>query len=250
MTCDKNAMTSHPRACPDCAQRRRGFLSRLTKDVADQTMCVMRRRRFPQGTVLGREGELPDGVYAIQEGLVKLVGPGPHGHPRIVDLMGPGDIVGLGSVFGRRLAFDTIAITELTACYSTIAAFKGLLSSNALVALGLADHLSCVVDREGERLRGLGTNTAIERVAAFLVDGRLPRTGPNKIILPLRRRELAALLGVAPETVARSLTRLAAEGLIKISSREITILDDEGLISRADGQKSAEGLAGIAGMVV
>ncbi len=240
MTCDKHAMTSHPKSCPDCAQRRRGFLSRLPHEILDQTLCVMRRRRFPAGSVLGREGEIADGVYAIQEGLVKLVGPGPHNHPRIVDLMGPGDIIGLGGVFGRRLTFDTIAITELAACYSSTAAFKGLLSSNASVALGLADHLSCVVDREAERLRGLGTNTAIERVASFLVDGRLPRIGTNRIILPLRRRELAALLGVAPETVARSLTRLAAEGMIKVSSREITILDDEGLISRADGQKSAQ----------
>jgi CRP/FNR family transcriptional regulator len=189
--------------------------------------------------VLAREGEIPEGVYAIQEGLVKLVGPGPHGHPRIVDLLGPGDLVGLGGVFGRRTTFDTIAITELSACYGTIASFKGLLSSNASVALGLADHLNCVVDREAERLRGLGTNTALERVASFLVDGRLPRLGSNRVVLPLRRRELAALLGVAPETVARSLTRLAQEGLIRVSSREITILDDEGLISRADGQKSA-----------
>ena len=232
-------MATHPRTCPDCAQRRRGFLSRLPKEVLDQTLCVMRRRRFPPGTVLAREGELADGVYSIQEGLVKLVGPGPHGHPRIVDLMGPGDIVGLGGLFGRRTTFDTIATTELTACYSTVAAFKGLLTSHAGVALGLADHLSCVVDREAERLRGIGTNTAIERVASFLVDGRLPRMTNNRVVLPLRRRELAALLGVAPETVARSLTRLAAEGLIKVSSREITILDDEGLISRADGQKSA-----------
>lgn len=231
-------MTTHPRACPDCAQRRKGFLSRIPAEVREQTLCVMRKRRFPAGSVLAREGELADGVYALQEGLVKLVGPGPHGHPRIVDLMGPGDLVGLGGVFGRRTTFDTIAITELSACYSTLKEFKGLLASNAEVTSGLVDHLSCVVDREGERLRGLGTNTAVERVASFLVDGRLPRMGPNRVIIPLRRRELAALLGVAPETVARSLTRLAAEGLIRVASRDITILDDAGLISRADGRNS------------
>ncbi len=236
-------MTTHPRTCPDCAQQRNGFLSRLPREVVDQTLCVLRRRRFPAGTVLGREGDVPDGVYAIQEGLVKLVGPGPHGHPRIVDLLGPGDIVGLCGAFGRRFGFDTIAITELSACYGTVASFRGLLSSNAAVAMGLADHLSCVVDREAERLRGIGTNTAIERVASFLVDGRLPRIGPDRVILPLRRRELAALLGVAPETIARSLTRLAAEGLIRVAAREITILDDVGLISRADGQESASGQA-------
>jgi CRP/FNR family transcriptional regulator len=231
-------MTTHARACPDCAQRRKGFLSRIPAEVMDRTLCVMRKRRFPAGSVLAREGELPDGVYAIQEGLVKMVGPGPHGHPRIVDLMGPGDLVGLGGVFGRRTPFDTVAITELSACYSSLKEFRELIGSNAEVTTGLVDHLSCVVDREGERLRGLGTNTAIERVASFLVDGRLPRMGPNRVIMPLRRRELAALLGVAPETIARSLTRLAAEGLIRVAAREITILDDEGLISRADGRKS------------
>lgn len=238
MTCTAPVMPNHLKACPDCAQRRKGFLARLPAEVLDRTLCVLRQRRFPSGTILGRAGEISDGVYAIQEGLVKLVGPGPRNHPRIVDLLGPGDIVGLGAVFGRKFSFDTVAITDLTACYGSIGSFRSLVGSNASVALGLADHLSCVVDREAERLRGLGTNTATERVAAFLVDGRLPRRGPDRVLLPLRRRELAALLGVAPETVARSLTRLASEGLIRVSSREITILDDEGLISRADGQKS------------
>jgi CRP/FNR family transcriptional regulator len=234
-------MIVHDGVCGDCAQRRVGFMSRLPKEALDRTLCVMRRGRFPPGFVLGRMGEVPEAVFAIQTGGVKLVGVGPRGHPRIVDLLGPGDLVGVCGVFGRRLAFDAVAVGEIEACHGTTAAFKGLLASNASVAMGLADHLSCVAYREAERLRGLGRNTALERVAAFLVDGRLPRVGENRVILPLRRRELAALLGIAPETVARSLTRLVADGLISVKGREITILDDEGLIDRADGGGEGDG---------
>jgi CRP/FNR family transcriptional regulator len=225
--------------CLDCAQKRRGFLSHLSPEAADKVGCVLRQRRFPSGSVLCREGEIPDGVYALQEGVVKVVGKGPRNHPRIVDLLGPGDMIGLCGVFGRRTGFDTVTITEVTACCGSKAAFRALLESSAPAALGLANHLSGVVDREGERLRGLGTNTAIERTAAFLVDGRLPRMGADRVVLPLRRRELAALLGVAPETIARCLTRLTAEGLIQVAGREVTILDAGRLIARADGEKPA-----------
>jgi CRP/FNR family transcriptional regulator len=234
-------MMVHDGACADCAQRRVGFLSRLSKEALERTNCVLRRGRFPGGFVLGRMGEVPEAVFAVQSGGVKLVGTGPRGHPRIVDLLGPGDLVGVCGVFGRRLAFDAVAVGEIEACHGATATFRGLLSSNADVAMGLADHLSCVADRAAERLRGLGRNTAIERVAAFLVDGRLPRLGENRVVLPLRRRELAALLGVAPETIARSLTRLVEEGLIAVNGREITVLDDEGLIGRADGGDIAGG---------
>ncbi len=221
--------------CSDCAQRRRGFLSHLDPRMLSETMCVMRKRRLSAGTVLGRRDELPEGVFSIQEGLVKLVAPGPREHPRIVDLLGPGDLVGLAGVFGRRLTCDAVAVTELGACFAPAASFRSLLASNAAVATGLANHLSSVIDREAERLRGLGTNTAVERVAGFLVDGKLPRSGTNTLLVPLRRRDLAALLGIAPETTARALTRLQEEGILQVQGRRITILDTDRLISRAGG---------------
>src|SRR5262245_63023930 len=97
-------MATPIQSCPDCVHRRRGFLSRLSPESLERAMCLMRPRRYPAGTVLGSEGEVPEGVHAIQKGLVKLAGEGPRGHTRIVDLLGPGDVLGLGGVFGRRLS--------------------------------------------------------------------------------------------------------------------------------------------------
>ncbi len=229
-----HAIATQIRACPDCAIRRRGFLSRLRPAALADIQCVMERTTVSEGATISQRGEVPTGVYAIQDGLVKLVGPGPRRHPRIVDLLGSGDLVGLAGAFGRRSPFDAVAVTEVIACYAPLDAFVRLLESSAAVGMGLADHLSSVVDRGADRLRAMGTNTALERVASLIVDGGLPQLGSERVLLPLSRREVGALLGITPESVARALTRLSNEGLIRVVGREIVILEPSGLIARAD----------------
>ncbi len=228
--------TSRP--CSDCSQRRSGFLSRLPSAIRDRVECVMMRGLRRKGEVLARGGRPPTHVHTIQDGLAKVVIEGPHGQPRIVDLLGPGDVAGLEGAFGRPAPYDVVAITEMTTCRGLCSEFRTFLAQEPQVAMGMVDHLLCVSHRSGERLRSLGVNTAVERLAAYFVDGPLPQVEPGKICLPLTRRELAALLGTTPETVARSLHTLVEEELISVDGSEITILDTDGLILRADGEES------------
>lgn len=220
--------------CPDCAMRRRGFLSRMPPEILVAIRCQMRRQTLAPGTVLAARGQVPRGVHAVQEGLVKLQAPGPRGQTRITDLVGPGDLVGVCSAFGRKSQSDAVALTEVVACFTPGPAFVALLRSNAAIASALSDHLLTVIEREADRLRGMGTNTAVERVASFLVDGRLPRAVADRVDLPLSRRELAGLLGITPETLARSLRHLSDRGLVDVEDREIRIRDADALIALAD----------------
>jgi CRP/FNR family transcriptional regulator, nitrogen fixation regulation protein len=88
----------------------------------------------------------------------------------------------------------------------------------------------------------LGRKTAVERVAAFLLemDERLQPTGA--IRLPMTRRDIADYLGLTVETVSRSLSHLKAEGAVELSTaRQITVqrrsklrtLGSEGAFPRA-----------------
>ena len=53
------------------------------------------------------------------------------------------------------------------------------------------------------------------------------KKGSSIIKLPIPKRDLAMLLGAAPETISRVFTKLQNDGFIKIQGREITILKDE-----------------------
>jgi CRP/FNR family transcriptional regulator len=45
------------------------------------------------------------------------------------------------------------------------------------------------------------------------------------VLLPVNNQELAAQIGTVRELVSRNLSRLQAEGLLKIDGRDVTICD-------------------------
>jgi len=75
----------------------------------------------------------------------------------------------------------------------------------------------------------LGTMTADERVASFLLDlsGRLQARAysPTQFVLRMTREELGSFLGIKLETVSRSLSRFQKDGLIEVNGKDIRILD-------------------------
>ncbi len=52
---------------------------------------------------------------------------------------------------------------------------------------------------------------------------------PLRLRLPIRRGEMAHLIGTTPETLSRTLHALAAQGILEVHRREIRVLDLEAL---------------------
>jgi CRP/FNR family transcriptional regulator len=79
----------------------------------------------------------------------------------------------------------------------------------------------------------LGTMRAEERVAAFLLNlvQRLQARGfsRSELVLRMTRQEIGSYLGLKLETVSRTLSRFAAEGLIEVVQRHVRIVDVERL---------------------
>ncbi len=75
----------------------------------------------------------------------------------------------------------------------------------------------------------LSFTTVRHRLAAFLLrlaqkDGK--RTGEGiQVALPASNQELASQIGTVRELVSRNLSRLQAEGVLKVDGRNVLILD-------------------------
>ncbi|RUX70079.1 transcriptional regulator, partial [Mesorhizobium sp. M7A.F.Ca.US.005.03.1.1] len=84
--------------------------------------------------------------------------------------------------------------------------------------------------RAQEHLLVLGRQSAIERVAAFLVDLSERQGGLRQVELPMSRMDIGDYLGLTIETVSRIFTRLKDKGVIRLLSlRSIEIVRHDAL---------------------
>lgn len=89
-------------------------------------------------------------------------------------------------------------------------------------------------------LAALGLLNADERVAAFLLDlsNRFSARGfsPRRFMLRMTRAEIGSFLGLTLETVSRVFSRFQKLGLLKVTRRDIELLDMAALSSLSHSQ--------------
>ena len=134
-----------------------------------------------------------------------------------------------GEVFG----FETGSERQ---CYAEALEYSGTrtfhLEDRDLTNPRIADMLFDYLESTHQHLLILGTQNAIERVAAFLV-GIADRRGGDgpRARLPMSRSDIADHLGLTLETVSRAIHRLQVLKLITlVGARDVILLDREALI--------------------
>jgi CRP-like cAMP-binding protein len=195
---------------------------------AEAGAAMMRAGRASQW----RRNQPCDGVIArgavacILRGVVRKFALRFDGHRQIIDLVVAGDYVGFAPVDPaffleavsndtRIVSFTRDQIVDLTVRFPAIAALMQRCASDALSRL---EH----------HLLVQGRMTAREKVVAYLAEmaRRMEPSGPNAIVLPITRYDIADHLGIAVETVSRTMTVLRRHGSIALKTpRDVEICD-------------------------
>jgi CRP-like cAMP-binding protein len=186
-------------------------------------------RHFAPDELIFSEGDSCSGLYIVQSGAVKIFKTATSGREQILGVERSGNTVAELPVFdGGTYPASTVAAEESDLLFIRREDFRALCLQHPEVALK-------VLKVVGRRLRGLvgiieelSFTTVRQRLIAYLL--RLAGQNPGAkhdidLALPVSHQELAAELGTVRELVSRNLSRLQAEGLIKIQARSIQIPD-------------------------
>lgn len=149
------------------------------------------------------------------------------GQRRIVDLLMTGDLFGLTARASARYSLQAI-IDDTVTLRTTPARLRALADHRPAIERLLRERAFIAIARlEGHSLVQ-GCATALEKVSAYLLEilGRLSPQHECVLMLPISRYDIADHLGIAVETVSRSITALCRAGVISLDSpRCITIID-------------------------
>lgn len=199
----------------------------------NQTQLGSTHRRVRRGSMLFRNGDPFRSLFSVRSGVFKTVALTQDGREQVLGFHMNGDVIGLDGMAGSYYVNDAIALENAEVCVLPIDAIR--LAASRLPGLDEQLHhiLAQEIVREHRVMLMLGSMSAEERVAAFLVDlmERLHAGGwsGTEAILRMTRQEIGSFLGLTLETVSRALSALATRGLIQIKVRHIKVLDPEGL---------------------
>jgi len=221
-------------ACSNCNLRELCMPVGLNpEEMARIDEVISTRRKVRRKTPLFRNGEKFHALYAIRTGVFKTSVTAEDGRDQVTGFQMAGEIVGLDGIVGDHHTCDAIALEDSEVC---VLPFDRIGELSREVG-ALQHHLHRIMSREIVREHGvmllLGTMRAEERLAAFLLNlvQRLQARGFSKseLVLRMTRQEIGSYLGLKLETVSRTFSRFAEEGLIEVHQRHVRILDTEKL---------------------
>jgi CRP-like cAMP-binding protein len=103
------------------------------------------------------------------------------------------------------------------------------LGLDRIFAQSLRRYVAAQVKATRSRLTVLGSLSAFERLAAFLLEMSRRLATSTDVELPMDRTDIADYLGLTIETVSRSLTELRCQGAIMVKGGSIKINDRDAL---------------------
>jgi len=168
------------------------------------------------------EDEPAEYVYQVISGAVRSYKLLSDGRRQIGAFHLPGDVFGLESGTIHRLAAEAIIDTTVRLVK------RRSLDQAATVDVNVARKLWAMTAGDlrhaEDHMLLLGRKTAMERVAAFLLemDRRISVTG--MMALPMCRRDIGDYLGLTLETVSRALSQLHGQGVLGFSGARQIVL--------------------------
>ena len=194
---------------------------------------VASRRKIKRGATLFRNGEKFTSLYAIRTGFFKTCVASEDGRDQVTGFQMAGEIVGLDGIVNDQHTCDAVALEDAEVCVMPFDRIEEL----SREVNSLQRHVHKIMSREIVRENGvmllLGSMRAEERLAAFLLNlvQRLHARGfsQSELVLRMTREEIGSYLGLKLETVSRTFSKFAEEGIVEVKQRHVRILRTDAL---------------------
>ncbi len=197
------------------------------------------------GQTLRREGDPFQGLILIRKGVLKTFMISEDGGEQIIDFRFPGELVGLSAMGTGEHMACTIALSAADVCLIRAEDLDDLCNTYPDVRRRLLELTAREVARREHLHQALCGTRAECRLAMALLNiaERLGVATVDHAIsfqLPMARVDLAAYLGLTPETTSRQLRRWESHGWLHTRGRDFTIREPDVLHALASRHSSDE----------
>ena len=221
-------------ACSSCNLRELCLPMGLNADEMDKLdRVISTRKRIKRGQALFNVGDKFTSLYAVRSGFFKTCVTTADGRDQVTGFQMTGEIIGMDGIVSDHHSCDAVALEDAEVCVMPFDQVEEL--SREFTTL--QHHVHKILSREIVRDHGvmllLGSMRAEERLAAFLLNlvQRLHARGfsQSEFVLRMTREEIGSYLGMKLETVSRTFSKFAEDGIIDVKQRHVHIKNVDAL---------------------
>ncbi len=207
-------------SCATCSMHQLCLPMGLGNDDMDRLDNIIgRRRKVPRGSNL----------YAIRLGHFKTYQLNPGGEEQVTGFQMAGELLGMDAISTDRHHCMAEALEDSEVCEIPFSQLETLFGDIPTLLRHFHRMMSKEITREQSVMLLLGNMQATQRFAAFIVNlaSRYEARGYSATQFQLRmsREEIGNYLGLTIESISRLLSKFKKEGLLRVSNREIELLD-------------------------
>lgn len=230
--------------CEVCPHRESSDICEIMPPSDGPFGMVKRRAMYQPGQFVFYEGHVALGLYILCQGRVKLTRLNRKGQQRLVGILGSGQLL-------EKQAFQEQPVHQVTCealepshvCLLDRVGFLAFLKDHGEAAVKLIQVLSKEMTEVVNTADQFAFTPARERLARLLLE-LSERFGEQedegiRIILKLKREDLAQMTAVTVETVVRLLRDFQESELITVQGRDLALLDIDRLTKIASTSSSS-----------
>jgi DNA-binding response OmpR family regulator len=198
------------------------------KDYLEELKEDRSTNRYKKKQVIYSEGNHPSRLFYINKGKVKTYRCNDDGKELITGLYNEGDFLGYIPLMEGKIYHETAeALEDTELAIIPRSEFEELIGSNPSVMKKFIGILARNIDDSEEKLLAIAYNSLRKKVADTLVTlhKKYNQKNDENFHIDLSRENLAAIAGVAKESLIRMLSELKDEKLIVLEGSKIKILN-------------------------
>lgn len=210
------------------------FNTRAAKMLSEQSFEHLSENhlelKFSKGDSIIKQGMFSTNVVFLRKGLAKIHLKGPY-HEQIVRLVKAPTYLGLPTTFGDKInQYSVTAVSDVEVCYIDVKIFEKILNENREFSHEIVIEL-CQNELESFRRCANRTQKMIRgNMADVLLEFADKFFDSDSFKLPISQTELANLVDTSRESVSRVLAEFDNDGIIKMTGKQIEILNKKSLV--------------------
>lgn len=237
--------SSTGRNCFTCQARGRTEWCVLTDEELKLVDRSKISREYLPGEVIFHEADPCQGIHCIETGLVGVRKMNANGQEILLRLGYPGDTLGYRSLLSGDVHNNSAEALEPSGvCFIDASTVRTLLTKNPALGLRFLTHAAKDLSAAEDKVLQSTTLPVRARFAHLLLVlkdryGVVSKDGAMEIDLPLSRQDMAAMIGIRPESMSRTIRSLEEDEIARFSGRRVRIRNIDDLL---DELELAEGM--------